>query len=343
MKISKSIAQKIVLEMMNVIPYNINVMDERGIIIGSGDNKRIGHVHEGAKAAIECNNIVEVYEESEKVKPGVNQPIIVGEKVIGVIGITGSPNEVRRFSRLVAITAVLLIEQSIVDEEVHNKKLKRQRFYNELAHRKTGYDDNFYELAKGYGFDLMKKYRVMVVNYKIEFNDIKDIYPYYNYYTERNNKVVFFINNDKEFTSLLESLKEIRGITKIAFGAKEHNIALSMEEAEQALEIGNKIKPSSIIYSYEELKFYIHLSSENKVMFTSLISNLDKAGNKIELIETLQAYIENNGDINNIANELKIHRNTLNYRVERIKQLTGKNPKNLLELFELICGLIWRE
>lgn len=38
MKLSKAIAQRIVLEMMNVIPYNINVMDENGTIIGGGDN-----------------------------------------------------------------------------------------------------------------------------------------------------------------------------------------------------------------------------------------------------------------------------------------------------------------
>lgn len=56
----------------------------------------------------------------------------------------------------------------------------------------------------------------------------------------------------------------------------------------------------------------------------------------------MQTYIEENGDINTIANKLKIHINTLNYRLDRIKQLTGKNSKNLLELFELICGLIWR-
>jgi carbohydrate diacid regulator len=74
----------------------------------------------------------------------------------------------------------------------------------------------------------------------------------------------------------------------------------------------------------------------------SLMSNLDKAGNKLELIQTIEAYIEENGDISSVANKLNIHRNTLNYRLERINNLTGKNPKNLLELFELLCGLIWR-
>ncbi|MBE5961368.1 MAG: transcriptional regulator, partial [Lachnospiraceae bacterium] len=62
----------------------------------------------------------------------------------------------------------------------------------------------------------------------------------------------------------------------------------------------------------------------------------------LELIQTLQVYIEENGDMNEISRRLNIHRNTLSYRLERIKQLTGKNPRNILELFELLCGLAWK-
>lgn len=40
MKISKSLAGQIAQEMMSVVPYNINVMDESGFIVGSGDLKR---------------------------------------------------------------------------------------------------------------------------------------------------------------------------------------------------------------------------------------------------------------------------------------------------------------
>ena len=137
MKLSKAIAQRIVLEMMNVIPYNINVMDEKGIIIGSGDIDRIGNIHEGAKRAIDSKHIIEIYEDNEKMKPGVNEPIIFNNEIIGVIGITGQPDEVIRFSKLVRVTAVLLIEQIIIDEDIHNKRLNKQRFYYELAHRKN--------------------------------------------------------------------------------------------------------------------------------------------------------------------------------------------------------------
>ena len=153
---------------------------------------------------------------------------------------------------------------------------------------------------------------------------------------------MFFITSDYDYNNLLKELKQNPGVNKISIGPKELIVANSVEKAELALEVGRKIKPSTLIYLYDEFKLFINLSHENKENFISLISNLDKVGHSLELIETMQTYIEENGDINIIANKLKIHRNTLNYRLDRIKQLTGKNPKNLLELFELVCGLIWR-
>lgn len=44
-------AQDIVARTMRIIDSNINVMDARGKIIGSGDPERIGELHEGALLA----------------------------------------------------------------------------------------------------------------------------------------------------------------------------------------------------------------------------------------------------------------------------------------------------
>jgi carbohydrate diacid regulator len=40
MKINKVLAQEIADKVMTVIPYNVNIMDETGMIIGSGDAYR---------------------------------------------------------------------------------------------------------------------------------------------------------------------------------------------------------------------------------------------------------------------------------------------------------------
>lgn len=343
MKLSKKIAQKIVKEMMNVVPYNINVMDENGVIIGSGDMNRIGTLHDGAKKAIEKGAINEIYEEDEGVKPGVNEPIIINEKVIGVIGITGHPDEVRKFSKLVRVTAVLLIEQVKNDLETQNRRLEQQKFYHELAHKKTEYDNEFLQKAKDYGLDLVKRCQTVLVVGNINSKGFKVLREQFSHYCDlEHDKTVFFITSSYSYSILVEKLKESNEIRKIAIGEDQENVAISLEKAELALEYGVKLKPFTKFYSYIELKFFIHLSYEYKDSLVSLFSNLDMAGNKIELIQTLQAYFEENGDANAIARKMSIHRNTLNYRLDRIQQLTSKNPRVFFDLFELLCGVLWR-
>lgn len=215
MRLSKVIAQKIVLEMMNVIPYNINVMDENGVIIGSGDINRIGNIHEGARKAIDAQHTNEVYEEDQRMKLGVNEPIIINEKVIGVIGITGHPDEVRRFSKLVRVTAVLLIEQSKIDEEIQNKKLNMQKFYHELVYRKTEYDEIFHQRAKSYGIDLTKKFQVILVNGNINSRNFKILCQKHSNYLEfDNNKAAFFISTNNEYSTLLKDVEQNKDINK---------------------------------------------------------------------------------------------------------------------------------
>ena len=158
----------------------------------------------------------------EGMKPGVNEPIIINEKVIGVIGITGHPDEVRRFSKLVRVTAVLLIEQSKIDEEIQNKRLNMQKFYYELAHRKTEYDEGFHQRAKSYGIDLTKKCQAILVEGNINSQGFKRVCHKYSHYFELdNNKVVFFITTNQIYNTLLKDLEESEEINKISIGGEE--------------------------------------------------------------------------------------------------------------------------
>src|SRR5690625_7123542 len=78
--LTKEIAQDIVDQTMNILSYNINVMDRRGVIIGSGDQSRIGEMHEGAMNAIVKKRRVDIAVDQMKnlagTKPGINLPII---------------------------------------------------------------------------------------------------------------------------------------------------------------------------------------------------------------------------------------------------------------------------
>lgn len=73
---------------MAIIGKNINIMDSRGVIIGSGDKERIDDVHEGAAIAIKQGTGFEITDEEAKnlhgVRPGINLPIFLMEKSWGL-------------------------------------------------------------------------------------------------------------------------------------------------------------------------------------------------------------------------------------------------------------------
>ena len=70
-------AQHIVNKMMKDIPYNINIMNEKGVIIGSGKKERLGTLHTGAIQALQTGKMIKIIEDNKYVKKGTNEPIAV--------------------------------------------------------------------------------------------------------------------------------------------------------------------------------------------------------------------------------------------------------------------------
>jgi len=52
MRITHKLAQNIVDKTMSILGKNINIMNENGVIIGSGDKSRLNQFHEGAAQVI---------------------------------------------------------------------------------------------------------------------------------------------------------------------------------------------------------------------------------------------------------------------------------------------------
>src|SRR5699024_9123031 len=79
--------------------------DKDGYLIGTTDDKRIGTFHKEYKNVVNKAEFI-VYEESEvshmdNVLPGIAMPLVFERDIIGVIGVIGSPNEVRPYAELI--------------------------------------------------------------------------------------------------------------------------------------------------------------------------------------------------------------------------------------------------
>ena len=92
--IDSKIAQDIVNRVMEVIPYNVNIMNKDGVIIASGDKGRVNKLHSGALEVLQKDEVIEIYMNTDKEKEGINLPIKFYKETVGVIGITGNPTEI---------------------------------------------------------------------------------------------------------------------------------------------------------------------------------------------------------------------------------------------------------
>ncbi|CAG21494.1 sugar diacid recognition domain-containing protein [Photobacterium profundum] len=159
MQLNATIARQIVERTMKIIKYSVNVMDEQGRIIGSGDTSRLNQRHEGAILALNDHRIVEIDDATSKqlkgVKPGINFPIIFQHKAIGVVGISGEPDLVRNYGELVKMTAELIVEQAALMAQVQWNKRHREELVLQLIEEGSELNENqLLSIAERLGLDL---------------------------------------------------------------------------------------------------------------------------------------------------------------------------------------------
>ncbi|MBQ3488837.1 MAG: helix-turn-helix domain-containing protein [Clostridia bacterium] len=87
----------------------INVMDTEGVIVASTEHHRIGTFHQGALEAVQTGKPVNIRRDQldryPGAKEGCNMPLRVNGTVIGVVGISGDPEEIRDVAHLLEVFA----------------------------------------------------------------------------------------------------------------------------------------------------------------------------------------------------------------------------------------------
>lgn len=349
-KLSEQLAQRIVDQMIKVIPYNVIITDEQAIIIGSSERERLHDFHSVANKVLEVKTVVEIYDDSLLgVKAGVSSPIFFRGRLVGVIGIAGDPKVVKPFSELVSVTVELLINQEYMLNERKIKEQEIEKFLYELAYETEEYAQAFIERGISLGIDLTLPYTAVVVNFNSK--TLGEIKYYLNCFLEKDehflllnpNNMVIFICCDMSIIKRLEKIFNSEFIIKINLGVglTEPIVANSVKQALTALNIGMKLESKKNIYLYKDLHFISSLANfKYDFKLDNIIKKLKQEGKQSELLETLAAYVYNNGEANKTSETLHIHRNTLNYRLEKIQEISGKNPRNLIELFELFAAYV---
>lgn len=362
--LNKQLAQEIVDRTMGIIGKNINVMDNKGVIIGSGELNRIDDIHEGAVIAIKQGSGFEITEEEAKnlhgVKPGINLPIFFDNKIVGVIGITGSPDEIRSYGELVRMAAELSIQQAVLINEIQWDDRLKEELVSQIIHYEGNLDPLFYERSLRMGINLQLPRAAMV----IITEDRKKVYTYLKNKLEKEDLLLMQHDGivilksvpEKDIAAFLEKTAEgwISGIektseSKVIIGIGEYNeglagLAKSYKQAANTLTSGMKLDPGNNLYNYDDYYLPAFLLDASKSGLTEGLKPffriLKQKDSKGELEESLRAIIATNGDMNSAANKLFVHRNTLRYRLDKITEITGKDPRKTTDLLHLYLSFL---
>jgi purine catabolism regulator len=118
-------------------------------------------------------------------------------------------------------------------------------------------------------------------------------------------------------------------------GVPSHGIGewrSSFRQAGQALELARRFREHKPLYfpdlSVYRLLIQIEYSPELIAFQEEMLGSLLATEGGRELIRTLEAYFEHNGNLSQTAEALFVHRNTLIYRMERLATITGLNLDN---------------
>ena len=106
-----------------------------------------------------------------------------------------------------------------------------------------------------------------------------------------------------------------------------HGISRSYLEAQQAIEAGRKLRPDSTVHGHDEVIPHLVLA-QNPLLAERFVAHslgrlMDpKLRNRNQLLETLEAYLAK-GSVKEAAAALGLHRHTVLYRLDKLKELLG--------------------
>ncbi|SCH84521.1 PucR family transcriptional regulator [Romboutsia sp. 1001713B170207_170306_H8] len=182
-----------------------------------------------------------------------------------------------------------------------------------------------------------------------------------NYFTVNVGKsviIVFYNKTDLEVDKILKKLYVLMDkdykMLKFYVGIGKHtnnlkNLYRGYEEAKNVAKINRLIRNNNVHIRYSEVAIYrLLLGMDNKDIIKEFhdetIGDLevyDKVNNT-DYVELLISYFENNCKINETAKSLYLHRNTVNYKINKIEEILDLNLDDIGDKSKIYLSLMIR-
>jgi carbohydrate diacid regulator len=333
---SSKIFQNVIIQMKDAVDRTIGVVDEQGFVVASSELAMIGSRLDDFR----------IYEFD-----GAEHCVVTASRTYSPLSTEGGKLDYAAFvegtdsmaKTLCAVAAVAFNEAKNNYEEKHNK----------AAFVKNIISDNIlpgdvYVRAKELHF-VTDEPRVVLLVRQIENPDVSAVEVIQRLFPDKQRDFVLNINEaDVVVVKALPNANCPEEIQKIArtiervmheeLGAKTvigistnarhlRELADRYKEAQVAIDVGRIFEADKTIINYETLglgRIIYQLPTTlcemflNEVFKKNPIETLDE-----DTLETINRFFENNLNVSETSRKLYVHRNTLVYRLEKIKKITG--------------------
>ncbi len=331
---SNRLFQGVVHQMRDTIDSVIGVIDENATIIACSDLLKIGASNEFV--FMDLNDSHDMF-----VRDGFTyKPFGSHSKPDYAVFVGGTDEVAAKYASILAITLSSI-------KQYYDEKYDKNNFIkNVILDNVLPGDVTIKARELHFGADTS---RVILLIRSISTNDVSAFDVIQNLFPDKNKDFVFNITDqDIVLVKEIKADTELKDLEKLARSISDtlssefytrvnvgigtvvdtiKDLARSFKEAQIALEVGKVFDTDKVIVSYENLgiaRLIYHLPTTlcdtflREVFKKGSIETLDH-----ETLFTIQRFFENSLNVSETSRKLFVHRNTLVYRLEKIKKLTG--------------------
>lgn len=331
---SNRLFQSVIHQMKDAVDRTIGVIDETGVIIACSELVKIGEVRPSIRDEL-------AYTTDVVISGGCTyRPLTNGVKREYVIFVEGEDNEADKISRMLVVALSNI-------KNLYDEKYDRGSFIKNIILDNILSSD-IYIKSKELHFNA-EECRVVFL---VKFTGKTDMMPFemlQNMFPDKSRDYVISVSeNDivlvkevkpgienRELEKIAENITDTMStefFAKVSIGISTvvenlKDLARAYKEAQIALEVGKVFETDKSVISYENLGIGRLIYQLPTTLCDMFLQEVFKKGSleslDRETLMTIQCFFDNNLNVSETSRKLFVHRNTLVYRLEKIRKLTG--------------------
>ena len=331
---SNRLFQGVIHQMKDAIDRVIGVVDENGVIIACSELIKIGEIHQGVRD--ELNYTGEVVTRNGY----TYRPMTSGPKNDYIVFVEGEDKMAEKMSKLLAISLGNI--KNLYDEKYDKGSFIKNIILDNIL------PSDIYIKSKELHFNAEELRVVFLVKFlgktdMMPFEMLQNMFPdkardYVISVGEHDIVLVKEVkagseNRDMEkvATNIVDTMSS-EFYTKVSVGVSTivdniKDLARAYKEAQIALDVGKVFETEKSVVSYENLGIGRLIYQLPTTLCEMFLQEVFKKGSleslDRETLMTIQCFFENNLNVSETSRKLFVHRNTLVYRLEKIRKLTG--------------------